>query len=171
MGITNTIASSPKHEPLTEPDKNQPTAANTMKTNTKLVALLALALLALAQASAVDAQIPYLSEILAGRKLQHTTPCNTGWCVEHELETFDHELGQLRKLLYRPGRPVHNVAKAANAASKAAVVAGAVTNNPDMMKAGVAATAATGAVKVATKPNVRNTVRKAKRKVKRALKG
>merc|ERR1712100_233292 len=23
MGITNTIASSPKHEPLTEPDKNQ----------------------------------------------------------------------------------------------------------------------------------------------------
>merc|ERR1712057_117201 len=164
MGITNTIASSPKHEPLTEPDKNQPTAANTMKTNTKMVALLALALLALAQASAVDAQIPYLSEILAGRKLQQTTPCNTGWCVEHELETFDHELGQLRKLLYRPGRPVHNVAKAA-------IVAGAVTNNPDMMKAGVAATAATGAVTVATKPNVRNTVRKAKRKVKRALKG
>merc|ERR1712057_7191 len=164
MGITNTIASSPKHEPLTEPDKNQPTAANTMKTNTKMIALLALALLALAQASAVDAQIPYLSEILAGRKLQQTTPCNTGWCV-------DHELGQLRKLLYRPGRPVHNAAKAANAASKAAVVAGAVTNNPDMTKAGVAATAATGAVKHATKPNVRNTVRKAKRKVKRALKG
>merc|ERR1711959_762397 len=40
---------------------------------------------------------------------------------------------------------VHNIARGINAASKAAVVAGAVTDNKDMMKAGVAATAISGA--------------------------
>merc|ERR1711959_137491 len=47
---------------------------------------------------------------------------------------------------------VHNIARGINAASKAAIVAGAVTNNKDMMKAGVAATAISGAAKIATRP-------------------
>merc|ERR1711959_104166 len=47
---------------------------------------------------------------------------------------------------------VHNIARGINAASKAAVVAGAVTDNKDMMKAGVAATAISGAAKIATRP-------------------
>merc|ERR1711959_103340 len=74
---------------------------------------------------------------------------------------------------------VHNIARGINAASKATVVAGAVTDNKDMMKAGVAATAISGAAKIATKPRlgsplgraVRKGKRKLRRGVRRALRG
>ena len=74
---------------------------------------------------------------------------------------------------------VHNIARGINAASKAAVVAGAVTDNKDMMKAGVAATAISGAAKIATRPTlgrplgraVRKGKRKLRRGVRRALRG
>ena len=68
---------------------------------------------------------------------------------------------------------VHNIARGINAASKAAVVAGAVTDNKDMMKAGVAATAISGAAKIATKPRLGSplgrAVRKGKRKLRRGI--
>merc|ERR1711959_115213 len=68
---------------------------------------------------------------------------------------------------------VHNIARGINAASKAAVVAGAVTDNKDMMKAGVAATAISGAAKIATKPALGSppgrAVRKGKRKLRRGI--
>merc|ERR1711959_175018 len=68
---------------------------------------------------------------------------------------------------------VHNIARGINAASKAAVVAGAVTDNKDMMKAGVAATAISGAAKIATRPALGSplgrAVRKGKRKLRRGI--
>merc|ERR1711959_638207 len=68
---------------------------------------------------------------------------------------------------------VHNIARGINAASKAAVVAGAVTDNKDMMKAGVAATAISGAAKIATRPalgsSLGRAVRKGKRKLRRGI--
>merc|ERR1711959_389723 len=74
---------------------------------------------------------------------------------------------------------VHNIARGINAESKATVVAGAVTDNKDMMKAGVAATAISGAAKIATRPAlgsplgraVRKGKRKLRRGVRRALRG
>merc|ERR1711959_387823 len=74
---------------------------------------------------------------------------------------------------------VHNIARGINAASKAAVVAGAVTDNKDMMKAGVAATAISGAAKIATRPALGRPLgravskgkRKLRRGVRRALRG
>merc|ERR1711959_16039 len=68
---------------------------------------------------------------------------------------------------------LHNIARGINAASKAAVVAGAVTDNKDMMKAGVAATAISGAAEIATRPalgsSLGRAVRKGKRKLRRGI--
>jgi len=79
----------------------------------------------------------------------------------------------LRKLGRGRALQVHNIARGINAASKAAVVAGAVTDNKDMMKAGVAATAISGAAKIATRPALGSplgrAVRKGKRKLRRGI--
>merc|ERR1711959_774932 len=68
---------------------------------------------------------------------------------------------------------VHKTITEINDESKAAVVAGAVTDNKDMMKAGVAATAISGSAKIATRPALGSplgrAVRKGKRKLRRGI--
>ena len=124
------------------------------------------------QQAALLQSMPHLAD--SQGRAQQTTPCNTVQCFKHEInDEVLSGLGRGRAL------QVHNIARGINAASKAAVVAGAVTDNKDMMKAGVAATAISGAAKIATRPTlgrplgraVRKGKRKLRRGVRRALRG